>query len=116
MFSNIDINTMWNKFIIIVEEVIDKILKQRNYLKWMIKRAKLTRKLKSTMWARFRLSKEYTDWVEYKRAKNRATAEYRRAKSNFFKKKKKPKILERIQNPSTLMLDPTQSAMIELVH
>ena len=73
MFSNIDINTMWNKFITIVEEVIDKmvptkILKERNYPKWMTRRAKLARKLKSTMFTRFRLSKEYTDWVEYKRA------------------------------------------------
>ena len=65
MFSNIDINTMWNKFITIVEEVIDKMVpinisKERNYPKWMTRRAKLDRKLKSTMWARFRLSKEYT--------------------------------------------------------
>ena len=66
MFSNIYINTMWNKLITIVEEVIDKmvptkILKERNYPKWMTRRAKRARKLKSTMWARFRLSKEYTD-------------------------------------------------------
>ena len=65
----IDRNTMWNQFITIVEEVIDKmvpakILKERNYPKWMTRRAKLARKLKSTMWTRFRLSKEYTDWVE----------------------------------------------------
>ena len=77
-----------------VEEVIDKnvptkILKERNYPKRMTRRAKLARKLKSTMWARFRLSKEYTDWVEYKRAQNKATAEYRRAKCNFEKKLRK---------------------------
>ena len=35
------------------------------------------------MWARFRLSKECTDWVDYKRAQNKATAEYRRPKCNF---------------------------------
>ena len=40
MFTNIDINTMWNKFITIVEEVIDKmittnIFKERSYPKWM---------------------------------------------------------------------------------
>ena len=73
MFSNIDINTMWNKFITIVEEVIDKmvptkILKERNYSKWMTRRVKLARKLKSTMWARFGLSNEYTDRVEYKKS------------------------------------------------
>ena len=49
----------------------------------MTRRAKLARKLKSTMWARFRLSKEYSDWIEYKRAQIKATAEYRRAKCNF---------------------------------
>ena len=38
------------------------------------------------MSARFRLSKEYTDWVEYKRAQNKATTEYRRAKCNFEEK------------------------------
>ena len=43
-----------------------KILKERNYPKWMTRRAKFARKLKSTMWTRFRLSKEYADWVEYK--------------------------------------------------
>ena len=41
MFTNIDTNTIWNKFITIVEEVIDKmvltqILKERSYPKWMI--------------------------------------------------------------------------------
>ena len=90
MFSNIDINTMWNKFITIVEEVIDKmvltnILKERNYLKLMMRRAKHARKLKSTIWTRFRLSKEYTGWVEYKRAQNKAIMEYRRLKRNFEK-------------------------------
>ena len=54
MFSNIDINTMRNKFINIVEEVIDKmvptkILNERNYPKWMTRRDKLARKLKFTM-------------------------------------------------------------------
>ena len=90
MFSNIDINTMWNKFINIVEEVIDKmiptkILKERNYPKWMTRRAKLVRKLKSTMWARFRLFKEYTDWVEYKPAQNKVTTKHRTTKRNFEK-------------------------------
>ena len=42
MFSNIDINTVLNKFITIVEDVIDKmvptkIVKERNYPKWMTK-------------------------------------------------------------------------------
>ena len=54
--------------LLIDKTVPTKILKERNYPKWMTRRAKLARKLKSTMWARFRLSKEYTDWVEYKRA------------------------------------------------
>ena len=54
MYSNININTMWNKFITIVEEVIDNmvpttILKEQNYPKWIIRRTKLARKLKSTM-------------------------------------------------------------------
>ena len=40
MFTNLDINTMWNKFITIVEEVIDKtvpttILKERRHPLWM---------------------------------------------------------------------------------
>ena len=59
MFTDIDINTMWNKFITTVEEVIDKmvwtkILNERSYPKWMMRRAKLANKLKSTMWVRFR--------------------------------------------------------------
>ena len=63
-----------------------KIVKERSYSKRITRRAKLARKLKCTMWARFRSSKEYTDWVEYKRAQNKATTEYRRAKRNFEKK------------------------------
>ena len=35
------------------------------------------------MWVRFRSSKECTDWVEDKRAQNKAIAEYRRVKRNF---------------------------------
>ena len=90
MFCNIDINTMCNKFITVVEEVTDKmfptkIFKERNNPKWMTRQAKLATKLKSTMWARFRLSEEYTVWVEYKRAQNKATTDYRRAKRNFKK-------------------------------
>ena len=51
----------------------------------MTRRVKLVAKQKSTMWARFRLAKEYTVWVEYKRAQNKAATEYRRAKRNFEK-------------------------------
>ena len=48
MYSNIDINTMWNKFITIIEEVIDKmvptkILKEQNYPKWITRRVKLAK-------------------------------------------------------------------------
>ena len=35
------------------------------------------------MWARFRSSKEYTDWVEYNKTQNKAITEYIRAKRNF---------------------------------
>ena len=72
MLTNIDINTMQNKFTTLVEEVIDKmvptkILKDWSYPKWITRRAKLARKIKSTMWTRFRSSK-YADWGEYKSA------------------------------------------------
>ena len=71
MFTHIEANTICNKFITIIEEVIDKmvptkILKERSYPKWMTRRAKHARELKYTIWARFRSSKEYTHCVEYK--------------------------------------------------
>ena len=62
----------------------------------------------------FRSSKEYTDWVEYKRAQKQAITEYRRVKRNF--EIKLAENITRIQNLSTLTLDLTLSAMIELVH
>jgi len=45
--------------------------------------AKRARKYKSKMWQRYRQSKSYNDHVEYKRALNKSTEEYRKAKKNF---------------------------------
>ena len=52
--------------------------------------SQLARKLKSTMWARFSSSKEYTDLVEYKRAYNKATTQFK--EPNVILKKKLLKI------------------------
>jgi len=49
----------------------------------MTKEAKRACKNKSNMWRRYKLSKSYNDHVEYNRALNRSTYEYRKAKNNF---------------------------------
>ena len=46
-------------------------------------KTKAARKYKSKMWIRYRESKEYNDFIEYKRAQNKAVKEYRKAKRNF---------------------------------
>src|SRR5271170_3395279 len=56
---------------------------KKKFLQWMTKEAKRACKNKSTMWRRYRLSKSYNDHVEYKRALNKSTYEYRKAKNNF---------------------------------
>ena len=52
----------------------------------MTKEAIVARKCKNKMWKRFRISNCYNDKVEYKRALNAATAEYKKAKRSFEQK------------------------------
>ena len=38
------------------------------------------------MWSKYKESKTYNDWIEYKRVSNKAVKEYRKAKRKFEKK------------------------------
>src|SRR5277367_1371747 len=49
----------------------------------MNRAANNARKCKAKMWNRYKQSKSYNDYVEYKRALNKSTTEYRKAKANF---------------------------------
>ena len=44
------------------------------------------RKYKAKMWIQYRESKNYNDYVEYKRALRKTTNEYKKAKTNFERK------------------------------
>ena len=86
-----EVNQMWCIFCDILNEIIKKcvpVIKKRKYKypQWMTKEVKKVRNFKSKLWRRYRKSREYNDLVEYKRAANRATNEYKKAKLSFEKK------------------------------
>ena len=53
---------------------------KKRFPKWMTRAAKRAGKCKSSTWKRYKASKSYNDYVEYKRALNRSTSEYRESK------------------------------------
>ena len=59
---------------------------KRRIPQWMGSNEKRHMKYKSRMWQRYQESKSYNDWVEYKRAQNKVTREYKKAKKKFEKK------------------------------
>ena len=89
LLNGLEVNEMWRMFydriILVMSECIPKhnCRNKKKFPQWMTKEAKRACKSKSTMWRRYRLSKSYNDHVEYKRALNKSTYEYRKAKNNF---------------------------------
>jgi ribonucleases P/MRP protein subunit RPP40 len=91
VFDQMEVESMWVSFRDTLKVAIDKyvpVCQQRKYKypKWMTKRAVEARKCKIRMWKRYQSSGDYNDKVEYKRALNLATREYRVAKIDFERK------------------------------
>ena len=83
-----DINEVWNKFTGMVNSALDQYIPKvhqgkHRFPAWMNRKARIARKQKTLLWTRYRVSRSYNDWVEYKVASNEATDEYRRAKIMF---------------------------------
>jgi ribonucleases P/MRP protein subunit RPP40 len=90
-FQNLEVNEMWNTFHDTISSAVEKFIpkqkpRSKKYASWMTCKAKRARKFKSRMWIRYAKSKSYNDYIEYKRALNKATYEYKKAKTNFEKK------------------------------
>jgi len=84
-FDRLDANSMWCMFCDKLNDTVRRFVPQsRNkkfkYPKWMSRRARGCRKYKSAMWKRYQSTQDYNDWIEDKRALNKATSEYKKAK------------------------------------
>ena len=100
-FLNMNVNEKWARFCEIIGTAVEKYVpfsswKRKKVPKWMNRNTIRARHSKVKLWKRYKLSKSYNDYVEYRRAQNRAIKEYRKAKLVFEKKlaldiKKNPK-------------------------
>ena len=87
-FVNKSVEDIWMLFHDILLEAVNKFVPLvktggHRYPKWYNKQVKSVRKAKAKMWKRFQSTGTYNDYVEYKLIRNKATAEYRRAKVLF---------------------------------
>ena len=60
--------------------------KKGKYPDWMTRMVLRVRKYKAEMWIRYRESKNYNDYVEYKGVLRKTKCEYKKAKMNFERK------------------------------
>ena len=83
LFEGKDVEGMWHEFRNIMDTVIDKYVpKVRSQRRWKLlldKTAEKARQHKRTMHDRWKQTGSYNDHVEYKRARNKAQREIRRA-------------------------------------
>jgi len=119
LFQYLDVNFMWVKFNNIHHDAMNKFiliqkLRKRKYPTWMTRYAKKACTFKSLMWNRYPSSSFYNDRIEYKRARNMATNEFRIAKISFEKKLAKTLIM--IQNHSIAMYDQNQEQRLKSGH
>ena len=83
-----DANEMWMEFVMVMEQLRDKYVprfkgSRRRKQKWMDYRACRAVKKKYRAWKRYTDTPEYQSYVEFKRVRNKATAELRRSKRAF---------------------------------
>jgi hypothetical protein len=88
--KGMDANGMWIRFSSIMNEAIELFVpksgKGKSNVQWMNRKALRARKNKMKMWTKYKESKTYNNWIEYKRVSNKAVKEYRKAKRKFEKK------------------------------
>ena len=90
-FRERDANEMWMEFVMVMEQLRDKYVprfkgSRRRKQKWMDYRACKAVKKKYKAWKRFTDTSEYQSYVDFKRVRNKATAELRRSKRTFEEK------------------------------
>ena len=84
-FKDADVSQMWTSFLDVVNSVVYKHtplckIKRKHFPAWMTKAAKRAQKYKYKMWKHYCQDKSYSNYVEYKKALNKTTQEYRTAK------------------------------------
>jgi hypothetical protein len=90
LLSGKSVEEMWIMFKSVVNEGCDKFVprsaarKRKNA--YMTQSALRACRRKYSFWRRYRLTRDYDDYVAYKRVVNEATSEVRRAKRSFEKK------------------------------
>ena len=90
-FRERDANEMWLEFVMVIEQLKEKHVprfrrNRRRKQKWMDYRACKAVKKKYKAWKRFTDTPEYQSYVDFKRVRNKATAELRRSKRAFEEK------------------------------
>ena len=81
---------MWIRFSSLMNEAVELFVpnsssKGKKNVQWMNRKALRARKNKMKLWTKYKESKTYNDWIEYKnkRVSNKAVEEYRKAKKKF---------------------------------
>jgi len=101
-FEN-SIDEMWDRFVNTINEAVIRFVpvseNKRRCGIWITRKASRARRNKM-MWERYKESKSYNDYTEYKRVLNKATKEYRKAK---VRKYERTMILKRIPKLSSPM-------------
>ena len=89
LFRDRRVEDMWTAFHEAILLGVDKFIpkkknkSRRKYPLWMTRNAIRACKSKGILWKRYRESKSYNDYVEYKRIANKCSNEYKTAKRNF---------------------------------
>lgn len=99
-FSNKDANEVWETFSEILKSTVHTFApesksKSKVYPMWMTKAAKRAQKYKSKMWKRYKQNSSYNNLMEYRKARNLTTQEYKNSKTNF-----ESKLTKNIKNDS----------------
>ena len=110
---------MWIRLSSIMYEAIELFVPKscsngKKIVQWMDRKALRASKNKMKLWTKYKESKTYNDWIEYKRVSNKAVKEYRKAKKKF-EEKNLLLALKTIQSHSTRMYVPNRVLKMLLV-
>lgn len=85
---DLDVNAKWDRFCAKINEAVEQFVpvgtkRNMKYPKWSNKSTRAARRYKIKMWRQYKESKNYVDYLRYKKAQNLATKEYKKAESRF---------------------------------
>ena len=88
VFGDLDINDKWTSFCNIITEAINLFIpvvegQKLRFPKWLNREARNARKHKAKMWKQYKISQSNSDYLQYKKALNEATKQYKKAKKRF---------------------------------